>query len=96
MVQLSGHGSVEEQLKAAIPDWQRVLCDSFGRSAGQPSCLLVSAAALGAIAMIKSLPTFNKVRISSLCCCAHCLHCDRAGVQAVTAMHATMKLLQDV
>ena len=61
IVQLSGHGSLEEQLQAAVPDWQQAFCSTFGRSNGHPSCLLISPAALGAIAMIKSFPAFNKV-----------------------------------
>ncbi len=61
IVQLSGHGSLEEQVQAAVPDWQQAFCSTSGRSNGLPSCLLISPAALGAIAMIKSFPAFNKV-----------------------------------
>ena len=61
VVQLSGHGSLEEQVQAAVPDWQQAFCSTSGRSNGLPSCLLISPAALGAIAMIKSFPAFNKV-----------------------------------
>ena len=61
ILQLSGHGSVEEQMKAAVPEWQQMLCSTSGRPAGHPTCLIISPAALGAIAMIKSFSTFNKV-----------------------------------
>lgn len=63
MLQLSGQGSVEEQMKAAVPQWRQVMCTTSGRSAGHPTCLIISPAALGAIAMINSFPTFNKVRV---------------------------------
>ncbi|KAL0020487.1 hypothetical protein WJX77_009650 [Trebouxia sp. C0004] len=67
IVQLSGHGSLEEQVQAAVPDWQQAFCSTSGRSNGLPSCLLISPAALGAIAMIKSFPAFNKTcRIAKL------------------------------
>ncbi len=66
IVQLSGHGSLEEQVQAAVPDWQQAFCSTSGRSNGLPSCLLISPAALGAIAMIKSFPAFNKVRSCAL------------------------------
>ncbi|KAA6425256.1 MAG: hypothetical protein FRX49_04751, partial [Trebouxia sp. A1-2] len=67
VVQLSGHGSLEEQVQAAVPDWQQAFCSTSGRSNGLPSCLLISPAALGAIAMIKSFPAFNKAcRIAKL------------------------------
>jgi len=63
IVQLSGHGSLEEQVQAAVPDWQQAFCSTSGCSPGHPTCLLISPAALGTIAMIKSFPTFNQVRI---------------------------------
>ncbi|KAL3159894.1 hypothetical protein ABBQ38_010290 [Trebouxia sp. C0009 RCD-2024] len=67
VLQLSGQGSVEEQMQAAVPQWQQVLCSTAGRPAGHPTCLIISPAALGAIAMIKSFPTFNKAcRIAKL------------------------------
>lgn len=69
VLQLSGQGSVEEQMQAAVPQWQQVLCSTAGRPAGHPTCLIISPAALGAIAMIKSFPTFNKV-----CVCHTSIH----------------------
>ena len=61
ILQLSGHGSVEEQIQAALPDWQQVLCSAAGRAPGHPTCLVISPAALGSLAMIRSFPTCNKV-----------------------------------
>lgn len=77
ILQLSGHGSVEEQMKAAVPEWQQMLCSTSGRPAGHPSCLIISPAALGAIAMIRSFPTFNQV----CACCEGWVH----ALHAVTA-----------
>lgn len=85
ILQLSGHGSVEEQMKAAVPEWQQMLCSTSGRPAGHPSCLIISPAALGAIAMIRSFPTFNQV---CACCTGwvHALHAATADRMAIWCM----------
>ena len=78
ILQLSGHGSVEQQMKAAVPEWQQILCSTAGRPAGHPTCLIISPAALGAIAMIKSFSAFNQV-------CPCCMGLMNA-LHAITAM----------
>lgn len=83
ILQLSGHGSLEEQVQAAMPDWQQAFCNTAGCAPGHPKCLLISPAALGAIAMIKSFPTFNQVIIQ------HSVH---TAVQIVSSViHSPMK-----
>lgn len=59
MVRLSGEGSLEDQLKAAVPDWQQTLCGSHQQ--GHARCLIVSAGAVSALDMMKQLPNFNEV-----------------------------------
>ena len=85
ILQLSSHGSVEEQMKAAVPDWQQMLCSSSGQPAGHPTCLIISPAALGAIAMIKSFPTFNQVCV----CRRHCVNALHADTASKNQLHPT-------
>lgn len=89
IVKLSGHAPLEEQLKAAVPDWQQAFCNSCGQLPGQPTCLLISPAALAAIAMIKSLPAFNKVAT----CMAARFAGSAAALQACIAPNAQHRLL---
>ena len=57
-------------MKAAVPEWQQMLCSCSDRPPGHPTCLIISPAALGAIAMIKSFPAFNQVCF----CRRHCVN----------------------
>ena len=68
MLQLSGQGSLEGQLKAALPDWQQALANLNQQSLAQPQCLIVSGAALGAIDLMRKLPSFNQVGHTSRWC----------------------------
>ena len=52
---------MEDQLKAVVPEWQQALCNPNQQALAQPHCLIVSGAALGAIDLIRKLPTFNQV-----------------------------------
>lgn len=74
LVQLPQNQFISQQLKSVVPNWQSELCGvntySPGRSTtatGSPSVLVVSSAAMGAIAFIKSCQEFNaKCKIGKL------------------------------
>lgn len=68
MAALPPAGSLEERLKALAPGgrWQEAFCSREGPK-GSPTLLLVSPSAIGAVGLIKMLPTFNKVGGCLLC-----------------------------
>ncbi len=59
MASLPPGGYLEAGLQVLEPQWRRELASAAGRGPGQPSLLIVSPAAMGAVSAIKACPQLN-------------------------------------